>query len=88
MVVTLTCAFCKRQETGPSNHGGFEGWFTIRMVGGHNHWVCSDECGAAWFMRKAVEREQAYIAWFMRKAMEREQAYLSKQHPEDYRAKG
>ena len=55
MTVTLTCSFCGRQET-HSNELFFAGWFTISSKVEVIQ-VCSEECGAAWLMRRQLERE-------------------------------
>ena len=57
MTITLTCAFCGRQEA-REYYAEFTGWYFISMPYGEisQKWVCSEECGASWLMQR-VERE-------------------------------
>lgn len=62
LTVTLQCAFCERRTLDPGNAPAvFDGWYAITPV---EPWprqrvlVCSETCGASWFMRRELEREQ------------------------------
>ncbi len=60
MTVTLSCAFCGRQESHPSGIG-FKGWWAVAPLAGalpKEVQVCGLECLAGWAMRRELEREK------------------------------
>ena len=62
MTITLTCAFCGRQET-HREPWSFPWWYKVVAQDGplQGNDVCSLECLASWAMRTELERERMLL---------------------------